>query len=110
MKSSLSLKNPKLAKLLLGAGFLGSATMAMATSDYGPAVNRLITGCPKWYTSGYGKRFVVIHDMEGYYLTSISYLSRCDVTASVHYCVNGKSDNGTDAAPGEISQLVTEAN
>jgi hypothetical protein len=29
-----------------------------------------------WYTSGNGRHFVVIHDMEGYYLSTISYFSK----------------------------------
>lgn len=87
-----------------------------ATSDYGPAVARFV-GCGKYYTSGYTRRLVVIHDMEGYYLTAIAYLNRCDLNASgnynvavsVNYAVNGLKDNSTDAARGEISQLVSEA-
>ena len=88
-----------------------------ASTDYGPAVTRLIT-CSKYYTTGYGKKFVVIHDMEGYYLTGISYLQRCDLNASgnynvavsCHYVVNGLKDYASDAERGEISQLVREAN
>ncbi len=89
----------------------------LASTDYGPAVDRMIT-CSKWYTSGYGKKFVVIHDMEGYYLTGISYLRRCDLNASggynvatsCHYVVNGLKDYASDAERGEVSQLVREAN
>ena len=91
------------------ASFAGLSS-ALASSDYGPAVSRMITGCTKWYTSGYGHNFCVVHDMEGYYLGSISYLARCDVTASVHYCANGVQDTSGDAPAGEISQLVSESN
>lgn len=93
--------------------FLAAVTVVStthATTDYGPAVNRLITGCTKWYTSGYGKRFYVIHDMEGYYLSSVSYLQSCSSTVSVHYACNGKQDTSTDAPAGEISQLVSDVN
>ena len=69
----------------------------------------MITGCSKWYTSGYGHKFAVVHDMEGYYLTGTSYLRRCDISVSCHYTVNGLTDYSGDAAPGEISQLVYEA-
>ena len=84
-------------------------TDLFATTDYGPAVDRMITGCTKWYTTGNGKRFAVIHDMEGYYLTGISYLRRCDVSVSCHYVVNGLKDYASDANRGEISQLVRES-
>ena len=97
--------------------FLTATPRAKATADYGPAVDRMLT-CAKYYTTGYGKRFVVIHDMEGYYLTGISYLRRCDlnssgnynVSVSCHYVVNGLKDYASDAERGEISQLVREAN
>ena len=70
--------------LVLGSVSLAGASAAWASPDYGPAVWRPCCsgGCTKWYTSGYGHRFVVIHDMEGYYLSSISYLNRCGVSAS----------------------------
>ena len=71
------------------------ANNASASTDYGPAVTRLIT-CAKYYTTGYGKKFVVIHDMEGYYLTGMSYLQRCDVATSVHYVVNGLKDTSSE--------------
>lgn len=94
-----------------------SRPAARASTDYGPAVTRLIT-CAKYNTSGYGKKFAVIHDMEGYYLTGISYLQRCDknssgsynVSVSCHYVVNGLKDYASDAERGEISQLVRESN
>ncbi|HNW08204.1 MAG: N-acetylmuramoyl-L-alanine amidase [Verrucomicrobia bacterium] len=95
--------------LTLSSVSLVGASAALATADYGPAVDRMITGCSKWYTSGYGHKFAVVHSMEGYYLTGTSYLRRCDISASCHYTVNGKTDYAGDAAPGEISQLVREA-
>src|SRR6266436_5279995 len=95
--------------LVLGSTFAG-ASAALASPDYGPAVWRPCcdSGCTKWYTSGYGHQFVVIHDMEGYYLSSISYLNRCSVSASIHYAVNGQTDYSGDAAPGEVSQCIRE--
>jgi hypothetical protein len=86
-----------------------AATAAMALPEYGN-VWRPPSGCNKYYTSGNGHHFCVIHDMEGYYYTAVSYLNRCDISASIHYAVNGltdSSDNG--AAPGEITQCVLEA-
>jgi hypothetical protein len=83
------------------------ASVAYASADYGPAVWRPVCS-GKWNTSGYGKKFFVIHDMEGYYLTGIAYIQRCDVSVSIHYAVNGKSDTSSDAAPGEVSQLVSD--
>ncbi len=62
-----------------------------------------------WYSSGNGHRFVVMHDMEGYYLTTISYFQQRSTSASIHYCVNGKQDTGTDQAAGNITQMVRES-
>lgn len=108
--------NPTRLLFLFLVALMGT-TNARATADYGPAVDRMLT-CAKYYTTGNGKRFVVIHDMEGYYLTGISYLRRCDLNASgnynvsvsCHYVVNGLKDYASDAERGEISQLVREAN
>ena len=87
---------------------LAAGSIAQASSDYGPAIwNPACSG--HWYTSGNGHKFHVIHDMEGYYLTTISYFKNCNTSASVHYCVNGKQDSGTDAPAGEITQMVLEA-
>ena len=67
-----------------------------------------------WYTTGYGKYFVVIHDMEGYYASTISYF-QTTAEVSAHFCVNGLSNgnDGThvenrpgDAPAGEITQMV----
>src|SRR5438874_8998970 len=69
---------------------LASVAATKASSDYGPAVWDPPSGCTKWYTSGNGHHFCVIHDMEGYYASSISYLNTCSVSASVYYAVNGK--------------------
>ena len=106
--------------------FLGT-TMAWAQPDYA-AAHSSPPGCVKYYTSGFTRSFCVIHDMEGYYLDSISYLNRCDtdtngnynVDASVYYLVNGLqngSDNvghaenhPNDAVAGDITQSVRESN
>src|SRR5881394_3365083 len=77
-----------IASLFVGLG-------ADASTDYGPAIWRPVCD-GKWYTTGSGHKFYVIHDMEGYYLTSISYMQRCDVSVSVHYAANGKKDNSSD--------------
>src|SRR5213594_2880090 len=108
--------------LALGSLSLAGASAALASTDYGPAVTRLITGCTKWYTTGNGHHFCVIHDMEGYHESSISYLNRCDtdtngnynVAASVYYLVNslkngsdedGHAENNPgDVAAGDITQ------
>src|SRR5205085_191172 len=82
-----------------------AAISAQASSDYGPAI--WSPGCSgHYYTSGYGHKFHVCHDMEGYYLSSISRLQSCSTTVSVHYCVNGLKDTSTDHAAGEITQIV----
>ena len=96
--------------IALTIGLSLAATAVMALPEYGN-VWRSPSGCTKYYTSGNGHKFCVIHDMEGYYYTAISYLNTCTVSASIHYAVNGltdASDNG--ALPGEITQCVLEAN
>ena len=89
-------------------GVAGSALSLQASTDYGPAVWR--PPCNANYnTSGYGHKFHVIHDMEGYYLSSISMLNGCGWTASsVHYLINGKQDASSDAAAGEVTQSIRE--
>src|ERR1043166_2089952 len=101
--------------------------VAHAQPDYAPA-HWNPPACVKYYTSGNGHKFCVIHDMEGYYQSSISYLNRCDldtngnynVSASVYYLVNGlKNGNDEDAHVvnipedadvGDITQSVRESN
>ena len=63
-----------------------------------------------YYTSGNGKQFVVIHDMEGYYASVISYFQHLSDgrTVSIHYCVNGLQDSPSDYPPGDITQMVEE--
>jgi N-acetyl-anhydromuramyl-L-alanine amidase AmpD len=95
--------------LAIGAGVLSVASMANASADYAPAIwNQAYSG--HWYTSGSGHKFAVIHDMEGYYLSTISYFKQSGTQASVHYCVNGLKDTSTDAPAGELTQMVLEAN
>lgn len=108
------------------AGFCLAASQSQAQPDYAPAHWTPMTNCSKWYTTGNGRVFLVIHDMEGYYWNSISYLNRCDtdtngdynVSASIHYLVNGLQ-NGSDSlghaenrpadpAVGDITQSVRE--
>src|SRR5262245_58642692 len=73
------------------------AGFASASPDYGPAIWNPPSGCTKYYTSGNGHHFCVIHDMEGYYLSSVSLLRSCSSTVSVYYAVNGKKDTSTDS-------------
>ena len=61
-----------------------------------------------WYTSGVSRDFVVIHDMEGYYLSTISYFQQASTQASVHYDVNGRQDSPSDYPAGDITQQVEE--
>ncbi|MDB6123349.1 MAG: hypothetical protein JWQ71_2342 [Pedosphaera sp.] len=92
----------------LVASLCFGAAAANASTDYGPA--NWVANCGQYYSSGNGHKFVVIHDMEGYYASTISYFQNCGTQASVHYCVNGKKDSSSDAAAGEITQMVREAN
>jgi uncharacterized protein (TIGR02597 family) len=101
------------------------ARSASAQPDY-PSAHWVPPACVKYYSSGNGHKFCVIHDMEGYYEWCVSYLDRCDqntngsynVSASIHYMVNGLQ-NGTDTvghseytndvAQGDITQAVLES-
>src|SRR5437879_7686945 len=96
----------KLTLAIAAAPFCG-AFLAQAQPDYAPAIwNQAFKN--HWYTTGNGHKFVVIHDMEGYYLNTISFFQQRGTTASVHYCVNGKKDASTDHPAGEITQMVRE--
>ncbi|MDB6028593.1 MAG: putative sialidase [Verrucomicrobiales bacterium] len=95
-------------QLLGSAAFVAAVCVASGSADYGPAIwDPACSG--HWYTSGSGHKFHVIHDMEGYYASTISYFKNCNTTASVHYCVNGKADASSDAAAGEVTQMVSES-
>src|SRR5678815_5548265 len=102
-------QRPYLLPLLAAPLFLASTSQVKAQPDYPWAIWRPVCS-GHWYTSGYGHKFHVIHDMEGYYLSTISYFKNCNTSASVHYCVNGLKDTSTDHAAGEITQMVREAN
>jgi hypothetical protein len=98
-------------KLLTSLAMAGmaSGTSAFASTDYGPAIWRpAYSG--HWYTSGYGHKFHVIHDIEGYYASTITYFQQSGTQASVHYCVNGKKDTTTDYGAGEVTQMVLDVN
>ena len=98
-------------KSLLTVSAAVAAFSSQASTDYPPAIWHAICNA-NWYTSGYGHKFHVCHDMEGYYASTIAWFDNCSMSsASVHYAVNGKQDATSDASPGEITQLgVREAN
>ena len=99
----------KTSLLVLGLGLLTASMTVQAQPDYPPAIWR--PAYPgHWYTSGNGHHFLVIHDMEGYYLSTISYFQQSGTQASINYCVNGLKDNSSDSPAGEISQMVRESN
>src|SRR6476619_5538154 len=93
----------------LFCGWMACVFVAQAQPDYAPAA-WVPAACTKYYNTGNGHKFVVIHDMEGYYASAISYLNRCDVSVSINYMVNGLKDTSTDYAAGDIDQQVLEAN
>jgi N-acetyl-anhydromuramyl-L-alanine amidase AmpD len=108
--------------ILVVAMFLSAlAPRAQAQPDYAPAIwNPAYSG--HWYTSGNGHYFCVIHDMQGYYQSTISYFQQASQgagnAASAHYCVNSLKNgndgthfenNAGDAAAGQITQMVREA-
>lgn len=87
------------------------APQLIASTDHPPAIWR--PACDDFFSSGNGKRFYVIHDMEGYYAYCVSasgILRRCDGSVvTVHYCTNGKKDATSDYVAGEVSQLVRDS-
>ncbi len=88
-----------------------AAISAHASADYGPAI--WSPNCGQYYTSGNGHKFHVVHDMEGYYDSTLSYFRQCATQVSIHYCINGLTtgNNGAyDGPEGEITQMVAEAN
>src|SRR5438034_8038975 len=102
-------RNTLLKYSALSLSVIGAASIAHASTDYGPATWR--SACSgHWYTSGYGHKFHVCHDMEGYYASTIGYLQGCSATVSIHYCCNGKQDTSTDYVEGDLTQMVAEAN
>lgn len=76
-----------------------------ASTDYAPAIWRSAYS-GHWYTSGYGHRFMVEHDIEGYYASCITYFQRSSTMVSSTFVVNGKKDTSSDYAAGEITQMV----
>ena len=81
---------------------------ATATPDY-PLAHWVSANPGNWYTSGYGRFFVVIHDMEGYYLSVIAMFADPNHTSSsIHYDINGLQDSPSDAPAGDITQQVEE--
>jgi Concanavalin A-like lectin/glucanases superfamily/N-acetylmuramoyl-L-alanine amidase/Immunoglobulin domain len=108
----------KLSAAILGC-LASAAFTAQAQPDYAPAIwKQAYAG--HWYTSGNGHQFCVIHDMEGYYLATISYIQGGggNDKVSINYCVNGLK-NGSDSQghaenrpddsqAGEITQMVRE--
>jgi N-acetyl-anhydromuramyl-L-alanine amidase AmpD len=108
MKQSPTRLLQTLAKTIVMAASIHLGAAASASTDYPPALwNPAYSG--HWYTTGSGHKFVVIHDMEGYYLSTISYFQRSDISVSAHYLVNGLKDNSSDHPAGEITQMVREA-
>ena len=95
---------------LLAASLIAATYAGYASTDYGPA-NWYSSCNANYYTSGYGHKFVVCHDMEGYYASVISMFGGCGWTASsIHYLVNGKQDATSDYAAGALAQMVRESN
>ncbi|MDQ6632404.1 MAG: N-acetylmuramoyl-L-alanine amidase [Verrucomicrobiota bacterium] len=101
---------PLLKYSTLGLSAVLGTNIATASSDYGPAIWNPPCNA-NYYTSGYGHKFHVCHDMEGYYQATVSMFNGCGYTsASVHYLTNAKTDYSGDAAPGEITQMISESN
>ena len=96
--------------------FLCAPPLLFAQPDYAPAIWKPAYN-GHWYTTGTGHNFCVIHDMEGYYLSTISYIQQSATQVSIHYCVNSvqngsdgthNENNPNDVAAGQITQMVRE--
>src|SRR3954462_9780146 len=59
----------------ISTGLALGAVAVQASTDYGPATWR--ANCGQYSSSGNGHKFVVCHDMEGYYASTISYFQNC---------------------------------
>jgi N-acetyl-anhydromuramyl-L-alanine amidase AmpD len=97
--------------LAIAAAPLSDPQKTTATPDYPLA--RWVPGKAGYYYAegdGYGKQFVVIHDMEGYYASVLSYFQTLNDgrQVSIHYCVNGLQDSPSDYPPGDVAQMVEE--
>jgi hypothetical protein len=95
--------------LALAAAPSADPLKTAATPDYPDA--RWVPGkAGYYYTTGNGKQFVVVHDMEGYYASVLSYFQTLSDgrSVSIHYCVNGLQDSPSDYPPGDIAQMVEE--
>lgn len=97
-----------------GAALLASLAASHASTDYGPAIWR--PACSSnLYTTGYGHKFLVVHDMEGYYYWAVTVMfPSCGSPnnpsqVSPTYSVNGKHDTSSDSPAGEVTQSVREA-
>lgn len=78
-----------------------------ATPDYPLAVwNPASTS--NYSTTSNSHNFVVIHDVEGSYLSCISWFKNPAAQASAHYVINGKKDNSNDSIAGQVTQMVEE--
>jgi N-acetyl-anhydromuramyl-L-alanine amidase AmpD len=98
------MKNLSIKNSLIAVGLVAAAGVN-ASTDYGPAIWHPICNA-NWYSSGFGHKFHVIHDIEGYYASTIAWFDNCSMSsASIHFVVNGKKDATSDAAAGEITQL-----
>jgi N-acetyl-anhydromuramyl-L-alanine amidase AmpD len=107
MKTNTKIQN-LITRIPLVVGAVAGVSSAQASTDYGPAIWR--PACSgHWYTGYNARQVYVIHDMEGYYASTISYLQGCNNTVSVHYCVNGLKDASSDMPAGEITQMVRDA-
>src|SRR4051812_31652163 len=90
-----------MALLLLSLGLIIPVINLQAQPDYPPAIWKQAFK-NHWYNTGNGHKFVVIHDMEGYYASTISYFQQRSTQASAHFCVNGLKDSASDFPAGEI--------
>lgn len=94
--------------LMTAAALAASTCATLASTDYGPA--SWVPNCGQYATTGFGHQFHIIHDMEGYYASTISYFQNCGTSTSIHYLVNGKKDASSDYEAGDVTQMVRDAN
>jgi hypothetical protein len=86
---------------IYGGGETFSATRAMASGDYGPALWTPAASCNYSGRSGTSVSAVTIHTVQGSYAGCISWFQNCSAGVSAHYVVR--------SSDGQITQMVQES-
>ncbi len=79
----------------------------LATPDYPLAVWNPASSS-NYSTTLINHYFVVVHDIEGTYLSCISWFKNPAAQVSAHYVLNAKKDIVNDSVAGQVTQMVEE--